>query len=236
MDFYKSIIRANTFKVYLCMAALTFILGLLGTIISYFFHWGLSGTGTFLILSGVINFIAYYFSDRLILRVSGAKPISREQVPELYDIVYSLCQTKDLPIPKIYLIEAEAMNAFATGRNARHSAIAVTRGLLEKLTSDEVKGVVAHELSHIKNGDMKLMAIISIIAGFISILADMYWHGVSASKVSEKDKSGLVVIIGSLLSLFAPLTAMFIPEFHLNFTHYRLLLNKFCNHILILST
>jgi len=210
MENSRAIIEQNTFKTYLCMALLTFILGLLGTGISYYLHWGLTGTGAFLILSGMINFVAFYFSDRLILRISGAKLLEKDQVPELFEIISSLCQANNLPFPKVYLIDTDAMNAFATGRDVNHSAVAVTRGLLEKLTPDEVKGVVAHELSHIKFGDMRLMAVVSIAAGFISILSDMYWHGISVSKAGEKDKSGFVAIIGILLSLFAPLTAMFI--------------------------
>jgi heat shock protein HtpX len=210
MENARAIIQQNTFKTYLCMAVLTLILGLLGTGISYFLHWGLTGTGAFLILSGIINFVAFYFSDRLILRISGAKLLEKDQVPELFDIVNSLCQENNLPLPKLYLIDTDAMNAFATGRDQQHAAVAVTRGLLEKLTPDELKGVVAHELSHIKYGDMRLMAVVSVVAGFISILADMYWHGVSVGRVSEKDRSGFVAIIGIILSLFAPLTAMFI--------------------------
>jgi heat shock protein HtpX len=204
------IIKQNNFKIYLCMAILTCILGLLGSVISYYTHWGLTGTGVFLIFSGIINFVAFYFSDRLILHISGAHPVERAQVPELFEIVDSLCRSNNMPIPKVYLINTDAMNAFATGRDMDHSAIAVTRELLEKLSPQEVKGVVAHELSHIKNGDMRLMAVISILAGFISILADMYWHTISVSKAGEKDRSGVVALIGTLLSFFAPLTAMFI--------------------------
>ena len=210
MEASRSLIQKNNFKVYLCMAVLTFILGLLGTCISYYLHWGLTGTGAFLIMSGIINFIAYYFSDRIILHISGAKSLTREQSPDLFVMVENLCRENNLPVPKLYLIDEDAMNAFATGRNANHAVVAVTRGLLEKLEINEVRGVVAHELSHIKNGDMRLMAIIAIVAGFISILADMYWQGVNRSKASEKDRSGAVAIVGALLSLFAPLTAMFI--------------------------
>lgn len=192
------------------MAVLTFLIGLLGTFLSSIFHWGLSGTGAFLMVAGAINFIAYFFSDRLILRVSGARLLKPEQAPPLFTMTRELCDEHELPMPTLYLIDDSAMNAFATGRSPAHAAVAVTRGLLEKLTPDEVRAVVAHELSHIKNFDMRLMAIVSILAGIISILADIYWRGNLASKIEERDRSGVVAWVGLLLSLFAPLSAMFI--------------------------
>jgi len=192
------------------MALLTLLLGLLGTFLSSVFHWGLSGTGVFLIISGIINFIAFYFSDRLILRASGCRLLQEDQAPELFSLVRNLCSMQQIPMPALYLINDNAMNAFATGRDPVHAAVAVTRGLLEKLTPDEVKAVVAHELSHISHYDMRLMAVVSVLAGFISILADMYWRGNLASKIEERDRSGVLAWVGVLLSVFAPLSAMFI--------------------------
>jgi heat shock protein HtpX len=206
----RSFIKEQNLKIYICMALLTFILGTLGTILSYTFGWGLTGTGSFLLLAAVINFFSYFFSHRLILKMSGAKPLERNQVPELFEMVDKLCQKQGLPVPKLYLINDDAMNAFATGRDRKHAVVAVTKGLLEKLNLDEVKGVVAHELTHIQNGDMRLMTIITIVAGFISILADMYWHSMQVSKADSKDRSGILAIIGFILSLVAPLSAMFI--------------------------
>ncbi len=206
----SSFIKEQNLKIYICMAVLTFILGVLGTMLSYTFGWGLTGTGSFLLLSAVINFFSYFFSHRLILKMSGAKPLERNQVPELFEMVDKLCQKQGLPVPKLYLIDNDAMNAFATGRDRKHAVVAVTRGLLEKLNLNEVKGVVAHELTHIQNGDMRLMTIITIVAGFISILADMYWYSMQTSKADNKDRSGILAIIGFMLSLAAPLSAMFI--------------------------
>lgn len=206
----SSFIKEQNLRIYICMGVLTFILGTLGTILSYSFGWGLTGTGSFLLLSVVINFFSYFFSHRLILKISGAKPITRSQVPELFEVVDKLCLKQGLPFPKLYLINNDAMNAFATGRDRKHAVVAVTRGLLEKLNIDEVEGVVGHELTHVQNGDMRLMTIITIVAGFISILADMYWHSMQVSQADNKDRSGVLAIIGFVLSLAAPLSAMFI--------------------------
>ena len=204
------IVRQNKFRVYVSMAILTFLLGLLGTFLSSCFHWGLTGTGVFLILAGIINFVAYFFSDRLILRASGCQRLQRAQIPELFQMVEALCRESQLPMPALYIIKDDAMNAFATGRDEHHAALAVTRGLVEKLTPDEVKAVVAHELSHIKHYDMRLMAVVSILAGCISILADMYWRGNVTSQLEQRDRSGVLAWIGAILSALAPLTAMFI--------------------------
>lgn len=205
-----TIVKQNKLRVYVSMAVLTLLLGLLGTFLSAVFHWGLSGTGVFLIIAGIINVVAFYFSDRFILRASGCRPLERVQVPQLFSMVEALCQANQMPVPALYLIDEAAMNAFATGRDPAHAALAVTRGLLEKLTPEEIKAVVAHELSHIRHHDMRLMAVVSILAGLVSILADMYWRGNLASKLEERDRSGVLAWIGVLLSVFAPLSAMFI--------------------------
>ncbi|MDP1884370.1 MAG: M48 family metalloprotease [Candidatus Moranbacteria bacterium] len=210
MNSISAQIRENNIKVYLFMTALTVVIGVLGSLLSSFVGWGMTGTSGFIILSGIINFIAYFFSDKIILRSSGARPVNREQVPELYEIIEKLCVRNDLPFPKVYLMDERTMNAFATGRNYEHSAVAVTKGLLEKLTKDEVEGVVAHELAHIKNYDMRIMAVVSILVGFISLIADIYWTSSVAGKVQEKDSSGLMAWIGMSLAVFAPLTAFFI--------------------------
>ena len=203
-------IRNNNLKVYFLITILTVIIGLLGSLISHYFKWGLTGTGAFLVGAGIINFIAYFYSDKIIFCITKAKPVSKEQVPEYYEIVSRLCAKTNIPFPKLYLLDGNEMNAFATGRNYNHSAIAVTKGLLQKMTLDEAEAVIAHELSHIRNYDMRTMAIVSILVGAISIIADLYWSSNIINKVQEKDTSGVTTIIGMVLSIFAPLTAFFI--------------------------
>ncbi len=195
---------------YVWIVILTTIIGILGSFISYYFNWGLTGTGSFLLVAGIIDFIAYFYSDKIILRVTRAKPIHREQAPEYYEIVERLCEKAHIPFPKLYILDDNGMNAFATGRNYTHSAVAVTKGLLQKMTLDEVEAVIAHELSHVKNYDMRTMAVVSILVGAISIIADLYWLSSVVHKAQEKDTSGAVAIIGVILSVFAPLTAFFI--------------------------
>lgn len=161
-------------------------------------------------MGAVVNLIAYFFSDTLILRGSKARPLSPSHIPELFVIVEELVREANLPMPKLYLIDDPSMNAFATGRSPKHAAVAVTRGLLKKLTPQEVKGVVAHELAHIQNWDTLLMTAIAVIAGLISILADAYWRSGVMSKAEEKDRSGILSLISFGLAIFAPLAAMFI--------------------------
>lgn len=192
------------------MGILTTVIVLLGSILSYYVHWGLTGTGAFLLVAGVLNFIGYFFSDKIVLRISKATPVSKEQAPEYYDIVTRLCTKINIPIPKLYVLDDTTMNAFATGRNYKHSAVAVSKGLLQKMTSDEVEAVIGHELSHIRNYDMRTMAIVSILVGAISIIADLYWSSTLVSRAQGKDTSGVITIIGTILSIFAPLSAFFI--------------------------
>jgi heat shock protein HtpX len=204
------IIRLNRMRVYIYMTLIMIILGILGTLLSSAFNWGLTGTGVFLIVGGLVNIVAYFFSDRLIIRAAKAKQLKREQAPELFLIVEELASVGQIPVPKIYLLDDPSMNAFATGRSPQHAAIAVTRGLLEKLNVEEVKGVVAHELAHIRNWDTLLMTAVAVLAGLISIAADIYWRSRIISKASDRDRSGITAYISLALAVFAPLTAMLI--------------------------
>ncbi len=212
-------IHKQEYRAYLYMLILTTLVVVLGSVISYTFDWGLSGTGIFLIISGIINFVAYYFSDKIIIRISGCIPLKKELAPEVYEIVDRLSKKLKIPSPKIYLIKGDIMNAFATGRDIKHSSIALSKDLLTNLNKEEVEGVIAHELFHIRNYDMRLMAIVAVLVGFVSILADMFWRASVFSK--NKDSSGTLAIVGMVLSIFTPITAFFIQlaisrkrEFH----------------------
>ena len=203
------VIHRNKMKMYWWMFLTTVIIGILGCIISTIFHFGLTGTGCFLIGAGIVDFVAYYYSDKFIIKSENAKPISEEQIPQLYDMVRTMCEKNNLKMPRLYLIDTQAMNAFATGRNADLAIVAVTRGLLEKLSPEEISGVIGHELAHIESQDMKIMSVLSILSGLICILADMFWTS-AMGNASEKDESGIVTLIGLALSLFAPITSMLI--------------------------
>src|SRR3989344_6511941 len=131
---------------------------------------GLSIVGISLIVVGIMNFALYFWSDKIVLGISGAKQIAKKDNPELFRIVENLCIASGLPTPKIYVLNDTATNAFATGRDPKHAVICFTTGILEKLNKQELEGVTAHELSHIGNRDTLLMSVVSVLVGTIALL------------------------------------------------------------------
>ena len=168
------------------------------------------------IFSVLMNVIAYWFSDKIVLKMARAIPIEHKSAPELYHIVENLSITAGLPMPKIYLIRENQPNAFATGRNPKHAVVAVTEGLLEKLDRSELEGVLAHELSHVGNRDMLLSTVVVVLVGFISIISDMFlrsafWGGLGRRDDREGGQAGaILMIVGIALSILAPIAAMLI--------------------------
>lgn len=160
----------------------------------------------------LMNILAYWYSDKIVLKMSGAQPISAESHRELHNIVENLAITAGLPLPKIYIVRERQPNAFATGRNPQHAVVAVTEGLLERLDRSELEGVIAHELSHIGNRDMLLSTAVVVLVGFISILSDiflrsMFWGGMGGGR-SDKRGGGIFLLIGIILAVIAPIAAM----------------------------
>lgn len=166
------------------------------------------------IFSVLMNIIAYWYSDKIVLKMAKATPIEKKNTPELYNIVENLCITAGLPMPKIYLINENAPNAFATGRNPKHAVVAVTEGLLNKLNRSELEGVIAHELSHIGNRDMLLSTAVVILVGFISILSDIFlrtsFFGERRNREGRGQVQAILMIIGIVLAILAPIAAMLI--------------------------
>jgi len=167
------------------------------------------------IFSIVMNIASYWFSDRIVLAMHRADPVDLKSQPELYRILENLTISSGLPMPRFYLINDPAPNAFATGRNPRHAVVCVTTGLLQLLDRSELEGVLAHELSHIGNRDMIVSTVAVVLVGFISILADMFmrslWFGGFSRRSDSEDRGGSVlIIIGILLSILAPIFAMLI--------------------------
>lgn len=166
-------------------------------------------------LSIIMNFIAYYNSDKLVLSMSGAhelKPESSLEAKELYRLVENLCITAGLPTPKIYIINDPSPNAFATGRNASHSVVAVTTGLLNKLDKAELEGVIAHELSHIGNRDILLATIVTVLVGLVVLLADWFRHIAFFSRSDSDNKNSgqlqiIIIVIAIVFSILAPIFA-----------------------------
>jgi heat shock protein HtpX len=168
------------------------------------------------IFSVVMNLASFWYSDKLVLAISKAKPVSRSENPELYRVIENLCITAGLPLPKIYVSPEIQPNAFATGRNKNHAVIVVTRGLLEKLNKQELEGVVAHELSHIGNKDMILMTVVVVLVGFVSILADwlmrsMLFSGMRKSNDRDSGQAGAILALVSIaLMVLSPIIATLI--------------------------
>jgi heat shock protein HtpX len=181
------------------MATLTGLFVVIGALIG-----GSSTAFLFLIMAAVMNLGAWFFSDKLALKMSGAQPISEADAPRLYQMVRELCTRADLPMPALYVIPQDQPNAFATGRNPKNSAVAVTRGITRLLSEDELRGVIAHELAHIQNRDVLIQSIAATIGGAITYLAYMLmWFG--------GDNDSPLGLVGSLaLVLLAPIAATLI--------------------------
>ncbi len=163
----------------------------------------------FIIFALVMNVGSYWFSDKLVLSMTGAKSASRAEYPDLWNIVENLSITAGLPMPKVYVVNDPAPNAFATGRDAEHAVVAVTTGLMQILERTELEGVIAHELSHIGNRDMLVMTVAVVLAGFVAIVADFFmrslmWGG------DRRDKSPIFLIVGIVGIILAPIAAKLI--------------------------
>jgi heat shock protein HtpX len=157
------------------------------------------------------SFISYWYSDKIVLTMTRARPIEKKDNPELYRIVENLCIAAGLPMPKIYIIEEDQPNAFATGRDKEHAVIAVTRGLLERLEKAELEGVIAHELAHIGNKDMLLQTITVTLVGFVAILSDWFLRMSRFSYKKEREKGSEILFIFAILaSILAPIAAQLI--------------------------
>ena len=172
---------------------------------------GISGIA--LIIAGIMNFFSYYTSDKLVMAISGAKQIQKKDNPDLFRTVENLCIASGLPTPKIYVIDDTAPNAFATGRDPKHAAIAFTTGIVSKLSKLEVEGVAAHELSHVGNYDTRLMTIVSILVGTVALAADFFLR-ISFYSRGDRDNdrgaNAIFLALGLIMAILAPIIAMLI--------------------------
>jgi len=189
---------------------LVFVIG-----VGYVFA-GAMGNSTILygavIFAVLMSFGSYWWSDKIVLAMSSAKPVTHDNARELYHLVENLCITAGLPLPKIYIIEDTAMNAFATGRDPEHGVICLTTGIINRLEKIELEGVIAHELSHIGNRDILLSTVVVVMVGFVTLLADWFRHwAFFGGKSDDRDRGQLGVILmiaAIILSILAPIAAM----------------------------
>jgi heat shock protein HtpX len=192
----------RVFRTTLLLVALTLVLMMVG---QYF--GGRNGLTIGLGFAICTNAFAYFFSDKIALWSSGAVPVSREQLPRLYDVMERLAAKANLPMPKLYVVPEAAPNAFATGRNPHHASVAVTQGLLELMNDEELEGVIAHELSHVRNYDILISSIAATLAGAITWIAHWGpWLGYGDE--DENGGRGGNWVVGLLLMILAPLGAM----------------------------
>jgi heat shock protein HtpX len=196
----------NNLKTTVLLAGLTGLLLAIGQL------WaGQRGLTFALVLAAVMNLGSYFFSDKLAIAISGAKPVAREQGPRLYQIVERLAAKANIPVPKIYFMPTDSPNAFATGRNPNHASVAVTRGILEICDDEEIEGVLAHELGHVRNRDILISAVVATIAGAITMVARMVFYaemfGLGGGR-SDNRRGGVFSALAMMI--VAPLAAVLI--------------------------
>jgi heat shock protein HtpX len=195
----------NTLKTFFLLTLLTLILIWAGNAIG-----GRSGMTIALVLALGMNFFAYWYSDKMVLAMYRAKPITEAEAPELFYIVRNLSTKADLPMPKVYIIRQEQPNAFATGRNPQHAAVAVTTGIMHILSRDELAGVIAHELAHIKHRDILISTIAATIAGAISYLAYMAQWALIFGGMGGDDDEGSNPLVMLVMIIVVPIAAMIV--------------------------
>jgi len=194
----------NTLKTTFLMALLTVLLVTLGGALG-----GKSGMAMAFIMAAGMNFFSYWFSDKMVLSMYGAQEISESDDPRFYGIVRRLAQRANLPMPKVYLINSDTPNAFATGRNPEHAAVAATSGILRILSEEELAGVMAHELAHVKNRDILIQTIAATFAGAITYMAHMaQWAAMFGGRSDDDEGGGIFGTI--LMAILAPIAAMLV--------------------------
>jgi heat shock protein HtpX len=221
-SFYGQI-SANRRNSFLMAGVVVVLLGLLGFTIGYAFSGsaagGVAATALALAVGSVSGVATYFGGDKLVLTVSGARPIDDTTAPQVMNVVREMALAANLPMPKVYVIDDTAPNAFATGRDPAHASIAITTGLLEKLDREELQGVIGHELSHVRNYDIRFSLIVGVMVGAIAILADFFlrftfWSSVGGRRSSSREggngAQAVVTVIAIVLAILAPIISRFV--------------------------
>lgn len=202
----KSWVIITMFMIFIVGAAYLMAVGL---------GYDLSLVGIALIASGVMSFASYWWSDSIILSISGARPATRKEFFDFYTVTENIVMGQRMPMPKLYVIEDTAMNAFATGRDPDHAAVVATTGLLSRLSRGQIEGVIAHELSHVRNYDIRLMSIVTILVGFVALLSDWmlrmtFWGGKDREERGNGQIQMILFAVGLLLAILSPIVAQLI--------------------------
>jgi heat shock protein HtpX len=209
-------IQSNKTRTYVIMTGFVVFVVLFGYVLGEALGYGTSWMWIAVIFSVISSFASYYWGDSIVLAMSGARPADRNRDFDFFTVAENLAIASGLPKPKLYVIDDTAMNAFATGRDPEHAVVCATTGILSRLERRELEGVIAHELSHIKNFDTRLMAVVAVLVGTVAFLADMFmrslwWGGGRRSRDSEDRGLGsLFLVVGIVLAIISPLIATII--------------------------
>ncbi|MBI3955915.1 M48 family metallopeptidase [Candidatus Gottesmanbacteria bacterium] len=207
-------IQGNVTKTYIIMSAFVAFVVLAGYAMGQALGYGNSWMWIAVLFSVVSSFASYYWGDKMVLAMSGAKPANRKQHFDFFTVAENLAIAAGLPKPKLYVIEDTAMNAFATGRDPQHAVVCATAGILTKLERRELEGVIAHELSHIKNFDTRLMAAVAVLVGTVAFLADMFlrnlWWGRGRDRDEDRGVGQIMLVVGIVLAIVTPIVATLI--------------------------
>ncbi|MDP3964179.1 MAG: M48 family metallopeptidase [bacterium] len=204
-------IDSNKRKTAFLIGAFIALIILLGWAVGLYLGMGYEGMAWAAIIAAGLSLFSFFSGDTVALVTAGAKPITKEQNPYVYRLVENLCIAGGLPVPKVHVIDDPAPNAFATGRDPKHASIALTSGLIEQLENEELEGVIAHELSHIKNFDIRLMTVVIICVGAITLLADLFFRGaIFGGRKRDQGAGGILALIGLVFIILSPLFARLI--------------------------
>lgn len=214
MTIYSQI-RSNVTRTYFLMATFVALVVIVAYILGSSLGYGTSWMWIAVIFSVISSFASYYWGDKIVLGLSGARPADRKRDFDFFTVAENLAIAAGVPKPKLYVIDDTAMNAFATGRDPQHAVVCATTGLLSRLERRELEGVIAHELSHIRNYDTRLMAVVAVLVGTLAFLADMFmrslwWGGGRRDRDEDRGLGGILLLVGIVLALVSPLIATLI--------------------------
>jgi heat shock protein HtpX len=220
-SFYSQI-SANRWRSLLLVLLLTVFLGFFGFVIGFamsggYWQGGLFATGIAVVIALIMTSVSYFAGDSIVLAASGAREVNDQVAPQLMNVVREMSLAANVPVPKVYAVNDTAPNAFATGRDPKHASLAVTTGLLEKLDREELQGVIGHELSHVRNLDIRFALLVATLVGSIALLADFFlrftmWGGLGGGRGRDRGSGGgglviIAIVVGLVLSIIAPIVA-----------------------------